>query len=51
MNFLKIFEAVLGIGVQVIPIFIHNPQSQQVEAIIITSLEAAMKALNAAVTK
>lgn len=44
MNFLKIFEAVLGVGAKVVPIFVHNPQSQQIEAVIVTSLESALAA-------
>lgn len=37
MNWLTLFEAILGVGEKIVPMFIHNPKSQQVEGVIIST--------------
>jgi hypothetical protein len=39
MNWLALFEAILGVGEKVVPIFIHNPKSQQVEGVVVSTAE------------
>lgn len=48
MNFLAIFEAIIGIGEEILPIFIHNPKSQKIEGIIVTTANAGLAAVAAA---
>lgn len=47
MSFLSIFAAILGTAEKIVPVFIHNPKSQQVEAVIATSADHAVAALSA----
>lgn len=47
-TFLKIFQAILGEAEQIVPIFIHNPKSQQVEGVIVTTLNGALQGLASA---
>lgn len=44
-TFLKIFAAILGEAEQIVPIFIHNPKSQQIEGVIVTTLNGALEGL------
>jgi hypothetical protein len=37
MNFLTIFGLLLGTAEDIVPIFIHNPQSQKIEGAIVTT--------------
>ena len=46
-NFWKIFLAILGEAEQIVPIFIHNPKSQQIEGVIVTTSNAAIAGLAA----
>lgn len=46
-NFFKIFSVILGEAEQIVPIFVHNPKSQQVEAIVVTTANAALQAFGA----
>jgi hypothetical protein len=48
-NLLAIFQLILGEAEQIIPIFIHNPKSQQIEGIVVTTVNAATAALAGAV--
>lgn len=41
-TFLSIFKLILGEAETIIPIFIHNPKSQQIEGIIVTTANAAI---------
>jgi hypothetical protein len=42
MNFWAIFQAILGEAEQIVPLFVHNPKSQKIEAILVTTAGAAM---------
>ena len=42
-----IFSLILGEAEQILPIFVHNPKSQKIEAIVLTSAENAVAALAA----
>lgn len=44
-TWLKIFGIVLGLGEEVVPIFIHNPQSQQIEGVIVSTLAGILQGL------
>jgi hypothetical protein len=44
-SWLKIITAILGEAEQIVPIFIHNPKSQQFEGIIVTTLNSALGGL------
>jgi len=44
-SWLKIITAILGEAEQIVPIFIHNPKSQQIEGIIITTINSALGGL------
>ncbi len=46
MNWLQLFEGIIGIGQEIIPIFIHNPKSQKIEAVIVTDVNNALTILN-----
>jgi hypothetical protein len=41
-NFWKIFEAILGTAEQIVPIFIHNPKSGQIEGVIVSTLNSVL---------
>lgn len=45
MNFWSIFALILGEAEQIVPIFIHNPKSQAIEGIIVTTTNAALSVL------
>ena len=47
MNFWKIFQLILGEAEQIVPIFIHNPQSQKIEGVVVTTLNAALSGMQA----
>lgn len=51
MDWLKIVTLILGEAEQVVPIFIHNPASQKIEGIVITTVNSALGALQGAATK
>ena len=51
MNLKLILEAILGIGQEIIPMFIHNPTSQKIEGVIFTTLNGAVQAVTSATTK
>lgn len=40
MNLKAIFSAILGIAEEVIPVFIHNPKSQKIEGVVLTTANA-----------
>lgn len=44
-KWLSIFAAILGEAEQIVPIFIHNPKSQQLEGVIVTTANAAIAGL------
>jgi hypothetical protein len=44
-TWLKIFELVLGTAETVVPIFIHNPNSQKVEGVIVSTLPGVIQGL------
>jgi hypothetical protein len=46
-NWLALIELILGEAANVVPIFVHNPKSQQVEAVIVTTLEDTIATLAA----
>ncbi len=45
MKLIDLLKLLVGLGEEIIPIFIHNPQSKKVEAIVITGVDHAMEAL------
>lgn len=47
-NWLALIEGILGVGAQVVPIFIHNPQSQKVEAVVLSTLPGIEQVLSQA---
>ena len=38
MNWLALIESILGVGAKIVPVFIHNPKSQQIEAAVVTTV-------------
>jgi hypothetical protein len=46
-NWLTLIELILGSAEAVVPIFIHNPQSQKIEAIVVTTANDAIATLAA----
>jgi hypothetical protein len=44
MKMLQILELILGTAESVVPIFIHNPKTQQIEGVIATTLNGALSA-------
>jgi hypothetical protein len=46
-TFEKIFALILGSAEQVVPIFIHNPKSQQIEGVIVSTLNGVLSGLAA----
>jgi hypothetical protein len=49
-TFEKIFALILGSAEQVVPIFIHNPKSQQIEGVIVSTLNGVLSGLAAPTT-
>lgn len=45
MNWLNILSLIFGAAEQIVPIFVHNPQSQKVEAIVMTTTNHALQTL------
>lgn len=45
---LSILTDILGVGTQVVPLFIHNPKSNTIEAIIVADLPTILAQLSAA---
>lgn len=43
---LAIFQLVLGIGEEIVPIFVHNPKSEKIEAVVVTTANGVMSALS-----
>lgn len=50
MNLLAILKLILGTAEAIVPIFIHNPDSQKVEAVVVTTLNGVMTGLAAPAT-
>lgn len=54
MKLLQIIQAIIGISEEIVPVFIHNPTSQKIEGVIVTTLNGALglasPAVQAAVT-
>lgn len=54
MKLLQIIQTVFGIAEEIVPVFIHNPTSQKIEGVIVTTLNGALglasPAVQAAVT-
>ncbi len=48
MSVLEIIRAVVGAAEEIVPIFIHNPKSQKIEAVIITGADHALENLGSA---
>lgn len=47
MNILALITAILGTAEEIVPIFIHNPKSQQVEGVIATTANGLLSAFPA----
>lgn len=47
LNWLAILKLVLPLAEDVVPIFIHNPESKQIEGVVVTTLNGLLQ-LNAA---
>jgi hypothetical protein len=45
MNLLQLIETIIGVGEEVIPIFIHNPKSQKIEGIVIGTVNGILSGL------
>lgn len=41
----QILLAILGTAEKVIPVFIHNPKSQQIEAVVVSTLDGVLSGL------
>jgi len=50
MKLADILKLAFGEAEQVIPLFIHNPKSQKIEGIVLTTAEAAVSAFTPPVT-
>jgi arylsulfatase A-like enzyme len=44
MSIEQLLQLIVGAGEVVIPIFIHNPKSQQIEGVIVSNLSSVLKA-------
>lgn len=44
-SWLKIITAILGEAEQVVPIFIHNPKSEKIEGVVVTTLNSVLAGL------
>lgn len=45
MTILNIIGLILGTAEAVVPVFIHNPKSQQIEGVIVSTLTGVLQAL------
>jgi len=45
MNLLALLKLILGEAEQIIPIFIHNPKSQQIEGVVVGTVNGVLGAL------
>lgn len=50
LTLLQLIEGILGVGEQIIPLFIHNPKSQQIEGIVVGTLSGLMSGLTPTAT-
>ena len=50
MKLLQIIQTVFGIAEEIVPVFIHNPTSQKIEGVIVTTLNGALGLSSPAVT-
>lgn len=48
MTVLQIIAAILGESEAIVPIFVHNPKSEAVEGVIVTTANGALAALSPA---
>ena len=46
-NWLALLQGIFGVAEVVIPIFIHNPKSQQLEAVVLTTAAGALSVVGA----
>lgn len=46
-TFLSIFALILGSAENIVPIFIHNPKSNQIEGVIVTTANGVLTGLSA----
>lgn len=45
MNLLNILELILGTAEKIVPVFIHNPKSQQIEGVVISTVNGVLQGL------
>lgn len=45
MNLLSLLKLILGEAESIIPIFIHNPKSQQIEGVVVGTVNGVLGAL------
>jgi hypothetical protein len=50
MNWLQIIEDIIGVGEEIVPLFIHNPQSQKIEGVVVSNLNGILTGLGKAQT-
>lgn len=48
MNWKSIFAAILGEAEVIVPLFIHNPKSQQIEGVVVSTLPGIIQGLQSA---
>ena len=50
MNWAAFAQALLGLAEEIVPIFVHNPQSQKIEAVVLTGSSAITGMLTPMIT-
>jgi len=51
MTFLNVLKLILGEAAEIVPAFIHNPQSQKIEGVVISTLPGVLQAVSDATGK
>lgn len=50
MNILSLIQLIIGVGETIVPIFVHNPKTQQLQAVLVSDAETIAAAFQQAKT-
>lgn len=50
MNLMQLLTLILGAAENVVPIFIHNPQSQKIEGVVVGTVNGVLQGLQTGTT-
>lgn len=47
-NWLQLVQLLFGAAESIVPVFVHNPQSQKIEAVVVTTVDHVLEGLASA---